>query len=146
MTISWKHKQPRVRAYKITEYGGTKYHSQAEANYARELDLRVCAGDIIDWDRQIRCPLFVNGARIGMIVVDFLLLHKDGSVEYVEIKGHPTELWRFKWRVFEACSDIKAANRPSYTTPVVGGRLTQRMRPHIRDNYYNDVKLTVVKV
>ena len=107
-------KSPRVRAYQSTEYGGNKYHSRAEAKYAQELDLRVRAGDITNWERQIRCPLHVNGIWVGTIVVDFLIFHNDSSVEYVEVKGHPTDLWQFKWKVFEACCNIDGQGRPSY--------------------------------
>jgi hypothetical protein len=34
-----------------TEYGGVIYHSQKEADYAAELDLRLRAKDIDGWER-----------------------------------------------------------------------------------------------
>lgn len=85
-----------------TEYGGKQYHSRKEAEYAAELDLRVKAGDIVGWDRQERMSLDVNGQHIANYYVDFTVQHKDGTTEYVEVKGFPTEVWRLKWKLFEA--------------------------------------------
>lgn len=83
-------------------YKGIPYHSKKEAAYAAELDLRGRAGDIRSWSRQIRIPLDVNGRHIADYLVDFAVDHKDGSREYIEIKGFETEVWRLKWKLFEA--------------------------------------------
>jgi len=34
--------------------------------------------------------------------MDFVVTHNDGSLEYVEVKGFQTEVWRLKWKIFEA--------------------------------------------
>jgi hypothetical protein len=51
-----------------------------------ELDLRIKAGDIIEWDRQIRMPIEVNGIHICNYICDFRYLDKDG-LHYVDVKG-----------------------------------------------------------
>lgn len=86
-------------------YNGNRYDSKKEASYAKELDLRKKAKDIKDWDRQIKCELRVNGYLIANYYLDFRIFHNDGSIEWVEIKGFETEVWRLKRKMFEALLD-----------------------------------------
>lgn len=83
-------------------YEGYTYHSKKEAAYAAELDLRKRAGDIKDWKRQVKISLDVNGYHITNYYVDFMIEHNDTSLEYVEVKGFETDVWRLKWALFEA--------------------------------------------
>ena len=83
-------------------YKGYSYMSKKEANKAFELDLLVKAGEVISWERQVKIPLRVNNQLICNYYVDFLVHWKDGTEEYVEIKGFKTDLWRIKWKMFEA--------------------------------------------
>jgi hypothetical protein len=85
-----------------TEYGGVVYHSQKEADYAAELDLRLRANDIESWERQVRVPLEVNGQHICNYYLDFLVHLKNGKKQWVEVKGFETEVWRLKKKLFEA--------------------------------------------
>jgi len=85
-----------------TEYGGAVYHSKKEAGYAQELDLRIKAGEVKSWDRQVRISLDVNGFHICDYYLDFRVHLNDGTVEMVEVKGFETPVWRLKWKLFEA--------------------------------------------
>ena len=87
---------------KSTEYGGVVYHSKLEAAYAEELDWRVHAKDIKSWDRQVKLPLKVNGMLIANYYLDFIVTHNNGTKEFVEVKGHETEVWKMKWKILEA--------------------------------------------
>jgi len=87
---------------KSSIYNGTYYHSRLEAAYAKDLDLRVFAKDITSWESQIRVPFELNGIKICTYIVDFKILHNDGSVEWVETKGFMTDIARIKIRLFEA--------------------------------------------
>lgn len=85
-----------------TEYGGRAYASKAEARYARDLDLRLAAGEIAAWSAQwpirFEAP---DGRRVWTHWIDFRIEHTDGSVELVEIKGHAEDDWKLKSRVLE---------------------------------------------
>lgn len=83
-------------------YNNISYHSALEARYAAELDYRLKAKDIVAWERQIRLDLKVNGQHINNYYIDFLVYHKDGSREYVEVKGMELEPWKTNWKIFEA--------------------------------------------
>ena len=83
-------------------YGGLTYDSIKEAQYAEDLDWRVKGKDIKSWERQIKIALDVNGYHICNYYVDFKITHNDGGIEYVEVKGFETEVWRLKWKLFEA--------------------------------------------
>lgn len=84
------------------EYSGSKYDSGFEASYARDLDLLVKAKKIIGWDRQVKIQLDVNGYHICNYYIDFKVYHKDKTIEYVETKGYATDVWKMKWKLFEA--------------------------------------------
>ncbi len=76
--------------------------SKKEAGAARDLDLMIKAKEIKSWERQVRIPLDVNGYHICNYIIDFVVEHNDGTKEYLEIKGFETEVWRLKWKLFEA--------------------------------------------
>jgi predicted nuclease of restriction endonuclease-like RecB superfamily len=54
------------------------------------------------WERQIRFPLHVNGAKICDYVCDFLVRYADGRKELVEVKGFWTRDAIIKRKLFEA--------------------------------------------
>lgn len=86
---------------KKSEYKGSIYDSKFEAAYAYELDLRKKAGEILNWERQVNIPLIVNDYIVCTYRIDFIVYH-DGETEYVECKGYPHEVWKLKWKLFEA--------------------------------------------
>lgn len=86
----------------LQTYNGRSYRSKKEAAYAMELDIRKKGKDITDWEYEPRIELKgENGAVVAHYKVDFKLYHKDGSIEYVEVKGFETDVWRLKWKLFE---------------------------------------------
>lgn len=105
-------------------YNDLKYDSGFEARYAQELDLRVKWKDIKRWERQIKIPIDVNGYHICNYFIDFVVYHNDDTIEYVETKGYATEVWRLKWKLFEALysdkPDVKLTvvkQRSNFKTP-----------------------------
>ena len=94
------------------EYNGVVYHSKLESAYAKELDLRKRGHDIKDWQRQVRLDLKVNGKHITNYYIDFVIIHNDGSKEYVEVKGYETEVWKMKWKILEAIFDDEIREDP----------------------------------
>lgn len=87
---------------KTSSYNGVLYHSKKEAGYAKELDYRLKAGDIKGWERQIKISLDVNGYHICNYYMDFVVEENDGTKTYVEVKGFVTDVWRIKYKLFEA--------------------------------------------
>ncbi len=97
------------------EYKGGLYHSKKEARYAQELDLRKKAHDIKSWRRQVKIPLDCNGYHITNYYIDFEITHNDDLIEFVEVKGFETEVWKLKWKIFES---IYGRN-PNYKLTIV---------------------------
>ena len=87
---------------KKQQVGNHIYDSKFEAAYAQELELRVKAKDIKSFDTQVNLDLNVNGCRVCQYRIDFVVHHNDGTTEYVECKGFPTDVWKLKWKLFEA--------------------------------------------
>lgn len=83
-------------------YKGRRFDSKFEAGYAQELDLSLKAKDIKSYQEQVNIPLIVNGYIVCDYRIDFIVYHNDGAIEYVETKGVPTDVWKFKWKLFEA--------------------------------------------
>jgi len=106
------------------EYNGVRYDSKKEAYKAYELDLLLKAGEIKGWDRQVRLSFNImyergrpvlTGERAkdlkekGKVfwhlwdyLIDFVIYHNNGSIEYLEIKGLETPEWKKKWKLTEA--------------------------------------------
>ncbi len=88
-----------------TEYNGYNYDSKKEADYAKQLDLRIRLKEVKEWSRQHKFELYVNGEKICNYYIDFRVVMKDKSIEYVEVKGFETDIWRLKWRMTKALFD-----------------------------------------
>lgn len=87
---------------KTQEYGGRHYHSKLEASHAQELDLMLKAGELLEVIPQYKVDLRAYGKHISFYYVDFKVINKDRSIEYHEVKGAETDVWRMKWALFEA--------------------------------------------
>lgn len=85
-------------------HNGYSYDSKFEAQVAADLDLRVKAKDIKDYDRQYKVEFYVKKFddtpyRLGSHKIDFRIHHNDGSFELYEAKGIETADYkkRRKW-------------------------------------------------
>lgn len=94
--------QSKWTTAKKQEYKGERYDSGFEARHAMDLDILLKAKKIKDWQRQVKIPLQVNGYHICNYYIDFVVQHLDGSTEYIECKGWASDLWKLKWKLFEA--------------------------------------------
>lgn len=97
-----KEKKPKYKN-KITEYNGVNYSSKLEASFAFRLDQLKQSGAIQSWIRQVT---FVIGEG-EKHVVDFLVFHRDGSYELIEIKGRDLPLGRLKRKDTEEKHGVK---------------------------------------
>jgi len=107
----WQKSGNKYRS-KSTEYNGIVYHSKLEASYAQELDLRMKANDIKNWERQVKLELQINGKHITNYYIDFVITHNNGEKEYVECKGMELPLWKLKWAILEAVFDTDFRENP----------------------------------
>lgn len=87
---------------KSQQFGGRTYHSKFEARYAEDLEWRKKAGEIEEIIPQYKIELKVNGVLVCRYYVDFKIVLADGSIEYHEVKGFETEIYRLKKKLFLA--------------------------------------------
>ena len=67
-----------------------------------ELDLRLKAGEIADYTRQVIFALYgKNGGHVCNHVVDFLIVYPDGTRTVEDFKGVKTAAWAIKRKLFE---------------------------------------------
>ena len=91
--------------YNVKKQG--KYDSKFEAGKGQELELLLKAKQIKGFDTQVKIPLVVNGYHLCNYYIDFVIYHLNGTTEYLETKGLATDVWKLKWKLFEALySDI----------------------------------------
>jgi len=84
-----------------TEYGGSKYDSKFEASVARDLDIRLKAGEIKDWERQFKVEMWAynklgDAAMKVSHKVDFRIHELDGSFTLLEAKGIETADYKMR--------------------------------------------------
>lgn len=95
-------KKNKYSAIKQT-YNGYNYDSRMEAKYAANLDWRIKAKEVKKWERQHKISIDVNGVHICNYFIDFKVYLTDGTIEYHEVKGAESMLWRTKWKLTKAC-------------------------------------------
>lgn len=87
---------------KPKEYGGYRYRSIAEADYAARLDLLEKTGKIHAWRRATFYRIEINGIHCGRYTPDFVIVHLDGAEELIEVKGWAARDFLFRHNVFRA--------------------------------------------
>ena len=95
-------KKSKYNANKV-EVDGIKFDSQKEAEYYKELKLRLQAGDIKGFCRQAEFVL-ANNVRYK---ADFVIFNDDGTADIVDVKGFKTETYKLKKKLFEDKFDLK---------------------------------------
>jgi hypothetical protein len=84
------------------------FDSKREADYYGELKLRKRAGDILDFELQPEFVLQNGFRRDGKAIraikyrADFKVVHKDFSVEIVDVKGYLTKEYALKKKMLLA--------------------------------------------
>lgn len=98
-------KPPRRSKYGAvpTMVDGIRFDSKREAAYYQRLKLRVAAGEVLYFVRQV--PLHLPGGT--RLVVDFLEFMADGTARWVDVKGRETPAFKIKRREIEAHYPIR---------------------------------------
>jgi hypothetical protein len=96
---------------KPTIYNGKKFPSIKEANYCKRLDISMKATSekerVIKYEMQVPFEVVVSGAKICKYLLDFKVYYADGSIEFIDVKGVKTPVYRIKKKLVEAIHGIK---------------------------------------
>ena len=94
--------QPAKRTSKYgaqpTVVDGIRFDSKSEARYYERLKLRVQSVEVLYFLRQV--PFHLPGGT--KYVVDFMEVHADGSIHWIDVKGVETQMFRLKKRQVES--------------------------------------------
>lgn len=82
---------------------GYCFDSKAERDYYEELKLRMRLGEVKYFLRQV--PFHLPGNV--KYIVDFEVFLQTGEVEYIDVKGFQTEIFKIKKKQVEALYPIK---------------------------------------
>ncbi len=97
-----KKRKSKYRANKASVDGHT-FDSQKEADYYCELKLKLQAKEINGFCLQ---PTFILAPSLKY-KADFIVFHKDGSTEVIDVKGFKTKEYIAKKKVFEDKFNLK---------------------------------------
>lgn len=97
--MTWTQRNAYYKTKKMT-FKGKTYDSKFEAGYGAYLESEKTAGRIKSFETHKGIDLISNGYKVGTYYIDFVVYHLDGTTEYVETKGFPTEVWKLKWKIF----------------------------------------------
>jgi uncharacterized protein YegP (UPF0339 family) len=86
-------------------FEGRTYDSKREAQHAEELAWRKKAGEIEEIIPQYKIDLRVDDKHFRNYYIDFKVILSDGTIQYHEVKGYETEVWKMKWRFLEMFQD-----------------------------------------
>ena len=90
---------------KKKEVDGIRFDSIKEADYYVQLKLRLAGGHIASFERQVPFVLQekfsdqYGACREIKYVADFTVIHSDGSMEIVDVKGFETAIFKLKWKM-----------------------------------------------
>ncbi len=82
---------------------GIKFQSKKEGRYYSDLKIRVAAGEVIFFLRQV--PFHLPGGVTYR--VDFQEFHSNGTVHFIDVKGMKTEMYIAKKKMVEAIYPIE---------------------------------------
>lgn len=88
---------------------GIYFHSTKEANYYGTLKLRMKAGEIKNFRRQVRFKISINGVKITTYVCDFIIYFWDGTKQVIDVKSDFTrklEPFRIKKKLMQVLYNI----------------------------------------
>jgi hypothetical protein len=91
---------------KSTIYNGRRYASKLEARVAKDLDLRMRAGEFVEIVPQYRIKLYVylpDGKKADLFtyICDFRCERPDGTYLLVEAKGKEMDTFKVKKRILD---------------------------------------------
>lgn len=98
--------KPRIRAKK-TEVDGILFDSKTESEYYEVLKRQKAAGLILDFTLQPKFELVPAVKKLGRTnrkmeyIGDFEVIHPDGRIEILDVKGKETEKFLLKRKIFD---------------------------------------------
>ena len=85
------------------EYQGQMFDSKHELRVFQDLELQRAAGQIRGLVRQVSLPIGGSRRRIRL---DFLVVNNDGTVRWIDAKGHAEREWLLKRDLIQASCGI----------------------------------------
>lgn len=90
-------------------YNGTVYHSKAEMNYRKRLDMLTKAkgnDQVLKIEEQVVYPVIINDIKICKYYLDFRVTYPN-RIEHIDVKGVKTAMYILKKKFVEAVYPIK---------------------------------------
>jgi hypothetical protein len=92
--VSNKSKSPKYRNEKVL-VDDYLFDSIKEANFYSKLKLLKKSNNIRDFEKQFKFEIVINDIHVANYFLDFKIIHNDGKVEYIDIKGQDKKTGKF---------------------------------------------------
>ncbi len=92
-----KHNRSHKFNAKAVVVDGFRFDSKREAEYYRQLKILQQSGEVLFFLRQV--PIHLPGNT--RYVIDFQVFYTNGIVEFIDVKGVETEMFKLKKRQVE---------------------------------------------
>lgn len=87
-------------------FNGKLYDSKLEMSYRKHLELLKKAANpkdrVVNIEEQLPFQIEIKGVKICKYLVDFAVEYGDGRVEFVDVKGVQTDIYKLKKKLVEA--------------------------------------------
>lgn len=93
----------RVSAKEDRTYLGIVFASKREMGEYIKLQALERGGIISDLKRQVPFPIVIGSIKVCKYIADFTCKDLNGKTQIYDAKGHKTEMYRLKKKLFEAC-------------------------------------------
>lgn len=111
INVSMRRGKYNVSKKSARTLSGTTYMSKLEMMYRKHLNLLMKADNpkerVVSIVEQKSFEVVVNGTKICKYLLDFEVTYGDGRIEYVDVKGIATDVYRIKKKLVEALYPIK---------------------------------------
>ena len=92
-------------------YKGVVYDSKLEKEYRGKLELLKMAttekNRVVSIEEQVPYPFVINDVKVCTYLLDFKVTFADGRVEFIDVKGVKTDVYRIKSKLLLAIYGIK---------------------------------------
>ena len=100
-----------VSAKKDRTLAGVTYMSKLEMQYRAHLNLlkkaRLLEERVVSIEEQVPYKIEINGKLICHYLLDFKVEYGDGRIEYIDVKGISTPVYKIKRKLIESIYPFK---------------------------------------
>lgn len=102
LTVTQVSKAVQTNNYLKTKKTADGFDSKFERKKYIEIKAMLQRKEIKEFWWQYPIDLICNKRLVCQYIMDFVILHNNGKLEFLEAKGYELETWKLKWKMLHA--------------------------------------------